>query len=116
MRKLLLVLLVLAAKVSTAQYCGPTPAACHPDSSLTTYGMTDYHTFPCVHDSVPYAQVLQFYFPSIVQDFGQTVRVDSVSIDSIINLPCGLCWSAVDSYPTFPGGSRGCISISGTSN
>lgn len=115
MKKVLLLLLILSAKASFAQYCGySSPNICSPTSTLTSPGISDFHTFPCVNDSLPYSQVMELYFPGTVNAAGLTVTVDSVRIDSITNLPCGLCWAANDSSFTYPGLGRACIRFSGT--
>lgn len=43
------------------------------------------------------------------------INVDSVRIDSITNLPCGLCWSTNKPSLTFAANERGCINFAGTS-
>ncbi|MCW3128412.1 MAG: hypothetical protein JWO03_4070 [Bacteroidetes bacterium] len=118
MRKNVLFLLLLAVvKLTSAQYCGTSNSSiCSPTSTLTTFGMSDYNTFPCVHDSVAYSEVIEVYIPDTIVQFGQHVTVYSVILDSIVGLPCGLCWSCNDPAFTYAGGSRGCIRISGTTN
>ena len=115
MRKILFFFLALSANVSFAQYCGySSPNICSPTSTLTSPGISDFHNFPCIHDSLPYGQVMELYFPGTVSAFGLNVTVDSVRIDSITNLPCGICWAANDSDFTYPGLGRACIKFSGT--
>ncbi len=98
-----------------AQYCGISgPSSCPPDSSLPTPGLTDYRTFPCVSRGVAFSSNIQLYFPDTVTYAGFTVSPDSVHIDSITNLPCGLCWSANKSSLTYNRLERGCVNISGT--
>jgi hypothetical protein len=115
MKKIIFLFLVLFAKVSFAQYCGySSPNICSPTSTLTSPGISDFHTFPYVHDSLPYSEVMEIYFPGTVSAAGLNVHVDSVRIDSITNLPCGLCWAANDSSFTYPGLGRACVKLSGT--
>lgn len=96
-------------------------APCTIDSSITDPGF--YPTeFPCVERTVPYDTSLQIYNFSTVDaaDFGipfpVTVTVNWVRIDSIEGLPSGITYVCSPSNCTFPGGSRGCINISGTTN
>lgn len=100
----------------SAQYCGhSSSASCAPDSSLAAPGLTDYHNFPCVSSGVPFSENMQIYVPASITYNGFNATVDSVRIDSITNLPCGLCWSANKPSLTFAANERGCINISGTS-
>ncbi len=115
--RLLFVLMVLTVKVSLAQYCGTSGAnICSANNTFTSPGITDYTTFPCVHNSTPYSQVVQVLFPDSVFQFGLWIPVDTIVIDSITNLPCGLCWSCDNSTFTYMGGSRACLLLSGTAN
>ena len=114
---LFFIAVLLIAKISSGQYCGNAgPFECSVDGSLTHFGVSDYATFPCVHDSVPYHEVLQIFFPDSADISIYRVQVLSFSIDSVTNLPCGLCWSCNDSTFTYAGGTKGCLLISGTTN
>ncbi|MBS1684258.1 MAG: T9SS type A sorting domain-containing protein [Bacteroidetes bacterium] len=116
MRTLLLSLAMLFSMGLWAQYCGhSSSASCAPDSSLAQPGLTDYHNFPCVSSGVPFSENMQIYVPASISYNGFNATVDSVRIDSITNLPCGLCWSANKPSLTFAANERGCINISGTS-
>ena len=113
----LLVLLLLSAKFSFSQYCGNAGSnICSANNTFTSPGISDYTTFPCVHNSTPYSEVVQVLFPDSVFQFGMWIRVDTIVIDSITNLPCGLCWSCDNSTFTYQGSSRACLLISGTAN
>ena len=119
MKRVLVLILIFASCInfSMGQSCGYSGnGLCSPNNSLTSFGITDYRTFPCVKDSVSYSEVLQVYFPTSIQEFGTTVTIQSVTIDSIVNLPCGLCWACNDSTLTYLGGGKACVLISGTSN
>ncbi|CAN5178207.1 hypothetical protein BH09BAC1_BH09BAC1_25620 [soil metagenome] len=96
-------------------------AQCTPDPNLTTpgfYPSTD--SLPCVERSVPYNTVIQFKNYSTVDaaDFGAPfsviVTVNYIQIDSISGFPAGITYTCTPSNCRFPGGSNGCIEISGT--
>ncbi|MCW3125976.1 MAG: hypothetical protein JWO03_1634 [Bacteroidetes bacterium] len=116
MKTYLLAFAMFLSLISEAQYCGTSgPSSCTSDSSLTTPGLTDYHNFPCVSQGIAFSETIQLYVPASVAFSGLTVPVDSIHIDSITNLPCGLCWSTNKASLTFSGSERGCINLSGTS-
>ncbi|HLP51172.1 MAG TPA: T9SS type A sorting domain-containing protein [Chitinophagales bacterium] len=81
---------------------------------MTVPGISDYNSFPCVKNTVPYDEVVQVLFPDSVSQFGFNVTVLNVRIDSITNLPCGLCWQCDNASLTYAGGTKACIKISGT--
>jgi hypothetical protein len=63
---------------------------------------------------VPYSQVVQVKVPTTVVYGGSTYSLTKIKIDTISNLPCGLCWATENANNTFNGGSQFCIKISGT--
>lgn len=100
---------------------GPAPA-CIPDSAAQPRpGISPSpDVIPCVVDNAPYNQTLQVRCPAVydsVINFGittypLTVTIDSMELDSVINLPAGLTWAK---YPNrLNGGQIGCITFSGT--
>ena len=114
---LLTILLACTVNVSFSQYCGNAGTnICSTNNQLTGPGISDYTTFPCVHNNTGYSQVVQVYFPDSVLQFGMWIPVTSITIDSITNLPCGLCWSCDNSSFVYAGGSKACLLISGTAN
>ena len=99
----------------SAQYCGTSgPMVCSLDSSLTQPGIMDYRNFPCVDRGVAFSSNIQLYFPDTIHYGFFTVMADSVRIDSITNLPCGLCWSSDRASQTYYKLERACIRITGT--
>lgn len=96
-------------------------APCAIDSSITDPGFYPME-LPCVERTVPYDTSIQLYNYSTVDaaDFGipfpVTVTVNWVRVDSITGLPSGLGYACNPSNCTFPGGSRGCINLSGTTS
>lgn len=107
-------LLALCVSISSmGQYCGTSGSnICSTDSSLTAAGITSFTSFPCVTKGVNFNSTFQLYFPSTYSSF----TIDSVHIDSITNLPCGMCWSNDNPSMMYVGGQRGCVNISGTTN
>ena len=95
-----------------AQYCygTPSPNGITPGTSVTP-GLTPSS------DSLPCAVVGQtvndtIYFTNFSSFGGQTV--DSLRIDSLGNIPSGLCWNTSKGSNTFLGGEAGVIYVHGT--
>jgi len=94
-------------------------AQCTPDGSITVPGtITPMSSVPCIDKGAFYDQNVQFKNFFNVYFNGQYIPVDSIVIDSINNLPCGLTW-ATDKSLSIPANSyqsaeNGCIRISGT--
>jgi hypothetical protein len=108
-----LLLFALCCSVNLqAQSCGPAnPGNCTPQTGLTVAGFYPSDTaLPCVTDGQAYDQVISFLAPSSAEGF----TIVSIKIDTIYNLPCGLCY-ALDEQ-TISGGGTGCIVFRGTSN
>lgn len=104
--------LILFLNICAAQYCGTSgPNVCSNSNTLTVPGLMNYQSFPCVRDSVPFDEVIYFLVPEKYGYFDTPVL--SMRIDSITNLPCGLCWQCDAPNRTYMPGSRGCIRISG---
>lgn len=109
--KQLVTLFVAVALFSTGVWaqCTPNQATGNPGLSPPT------DSLPCVNVGVPYNEVVylenfdQFTFS------GLTASVDSLRIDSITNVPCGLSYAMNKPSRTYAGGETGCISITGTS-
>src|SRR5687767_7014942 len=76
-----------------AQYCGGSGSSvCTPAGGLTLPGFyPPYDSLPCTQIGVPYDEVVQFRTPSTVTQGGATYTLNWVQIDSLSNLPCGLC-------------------------
>ena len=71
-----------------------------------------YYSVPCVVVGQPYSQIIQAKNYTYYQGF----HVDSVSLDSITNLPCGLCWNSSAPNNMIKGGEQFAIKVSGISN
>ena len=102
---------------------GPAPA-CTPDSAAQPRpGISPSPAnIPCVVDGAPFNQTLQVqcpaYFDTVINlgitSYPLTVTVDSMELDSVVNLPAGLTWVK---FPNrLKGGQNGCLTFSGTTN
>ena len=98
-------------------------AQCSPDFSNTVLGLSPLgDSIPCASAGNAYDQTIQIYAPDSVYitSLSTTVRVYSIRVDSISNLPCGIGYGfdrADRTYvttPTVP--ARGCMKISGTTS
>lgn len=98
-------------------------AQCTPDTSITEPGFyPSGEDLPCVERGVQLDTAIQLLnFDTVnVADFGVPFNIDAVvnwvRVDDIQGLPSGFTWSCSPPNCTFPGGTYGCISISGTTN
>lgn len=117
MKKLFfLVVSLMWLSVVNAQYCGNSGSGiCTPAASLPQPGLFPQSTSlaPFVN-GVSASSVIQIKnFDSITYSSFH-LRVNSLKIDSIQNLPAGLCWATNKSNNTFSNQEIGCILISGT--
>ncbi len=61
----------------------------------------------------PYSTVLQFKVPADTATTYGTFPITHIKVDSITGLPEGFSYQANPSSATFPGGSRGCVLLTG---
>ena len=123
MKKLLLTLLL------SFPYIVSVYAQCTPDPSLpnlitepagsrhdTVYnGSTaiPFVVLPQAQVGQNYYEVLYINVPVDTQAFGQTVTINYVQLDSILNLPPGLNINCNPLDCRYPGGTAGCLSLDG---
>ncbi len=107
-------LLVMTSLLITT---GMLRAQCVPDPTITAPGI-----YPDVLTNLPTGTAGLFYSTDIqvkvLSDTtvgALTVIVDNITIDSVSGLPAGFSYSCTPSNCVFPGGSNGCIRLSGTS-
>lgn len=102
-----------------AQYCGGSgTSVCTalPPSAFTEPGFKPgYDSLPCVTMGVPYDQTISFLAPGTVTQGNSTYNLNWVRVDTLRNLPCGLCWKMGNANNQISADSTGCIRISGTS-
>src|SRR5436190_3110172 len=92
-----------------AQYCGGSgPSVCTPGSFTLPGFYPPYDSLPCVQIGVPYDQTVQLRTPATVVNGGSTYTLNYVQIDTLNNLPCGLCWRSSTSNNRINGNSTGC--------
>ena len=114
MRRLLLfsVIMLMCAGYSYAQ-CIPDTTSIPGISPDSATGLSPGYI------NQPYSQVLQVRVPTdttveITPGFPVTVSIVSIQVMSFSGLPPGLAYTCNPSNCTFPGGSNGCVEISGT--
>ncbi len=122
MKKLIFTLLsfCLLYGNSYAQYCGHNgtpsgPTQCTPDGSLTKPGLgpTSDSLAPVINGVVS-TTVIQFKNYDTARYQGNLVTVQTLKIDSIGNLPAGLCWATNHTNNTYNNQEEGCIKVTGT--
>lgn len=101
---------------ANAQYCGNSgPSVCTPSGTLTQPGLSpNSDSLPSVVNGTQPNTVIQFKNFNTFNFGGQTVTVNSLRIDTLSNLPAGLCWATNKSSNTWANQEDGCIKISGT--
>lgn len=118
MKKLIFTLstLTLMATAANAQYCGGSATSvCTPRPATDTAGLTPTpQDLPCIVRGVAVDQVIFFEFFKSYNLNGTNLTINSFKLDSIGNLPAGLCWKTNKANNTFAGGEVGCIRVTGT--
>ncbi len=100
-----------------AQYCGNSGSTiCTPGGPYPGLGFyPPYDSTPCVKIGIPYLHKLDMQIPPTVLYLGSPRTLNYVKVNSITNLPCGLCWSTEVANNQFAGNSTHCVRIIGTS-
>lgn len=117
MKKLFLSIVagVIMAAGAQAQHCAAASNSVTPRSYAQPGLYPTPDSLPCTVLGVAVSDT--FYFQNFstynYPGFG-TVTINSVKIDSITNLPPGLCWTSSAANNTFAGGASGAIVVSGT--
>jgi len=95
--------------------CGNSGAAsCSTGVALGYNGFEFYNNIACFESGVQGEVVVRFKnFNSLTIPGIGAVTVYFLKIDSIKNLPCGLCWETNKQGDVFAGGEQGCIKIKG---
>ncbi|MDB5281684.1 MAG: hypothetical protein JWO06_759, partial [Bacteroidota bacterium] len=117
MRKLLLVGIttLLAFNFISAQYCGNSgPNICTP-ANFSQPGLYPFwDSLPPFINGVPASTTIEFKNFNTIFFANQTLTIQSLKIDTISNLPSGLCWATNKTNNTFANQENGCILVSGT--
>lgn len=92
-------------------------AQCTPNTASGNPGITPpTDSLACVQVGVAYSQIIQIEnFNTFTLAIG-TATVQSLRVDSITNIPCGLSYATNPANATFGPGQTGCIALTGTSN
>ncbi|MES2619656.1 MAG: T9SS type A sorting domain-containing protein [Bacteroidota bacterium] len=101
---------------SNAQYCGNSgPTVCTPTGQMTEPGLSPVSDSlaPVVNGTVANT-IIQFKNYDTITFAGQLLTFQSLKIDSIENLPAGLCWETNKTNNTYGNQEDGCIKVSGT--
>jgi hypothetical protein len=106
----------LLFQFANAQYCGSSgPFICTPPVVGTGQGLTASQDIPCITRGQASTTIVEILgFDSI--NPGLVMPVQNFAIDSIENLPPGLCWATNSLTDSFGQDQTGCIRISGTTN
>ncbi|MEO8146161.1 MAG: T9SS type A sorting domain-containing protein [Bacteroidia bacterium] len=113
MKRLLLIVLIASA-------AGQINGQCVPNTSITQPGIYPDSATGLTQGVInqAYNQVMQIKVPvdttTVIFGTTQTVTIDSISLLAFSNLPPGLTYACNPSSCIFPGGSNGCVLISGT--
>lgn len=112
------ILLMLCTAVVSAQYCGHSgnpsgSGQCTPTGLNKPLFMDDDSLLPLINGENSTA-IIQFQNADTVYIGGQIITIQSLRIDSVGNLPDGLCWTTNRTNNTVGTGEAGCIKINGT--
>jgi hypothetical protein len=101
---------------ANAQYCGNSGSSvCTPSGTLTQPGLSPTSdSLPSVVNGTTPNTVIQFKNFNTFAFGGQTVTVNTLRIDTLSNLPVGLCWATNKTNNTWANQEDGCIKINGT--
>lgn len=120
MKKHLLVSFVLLSLLFSirvnAQYCGNSgPAIGTPNRSITLEGFyPPDDSFPCAIVGVPYDTAIQAHTPAEATSGGSSYPLKYIIIDTISNLPCGMCWATDTPNNQIDGNATRVVRITGT--
>jgi hypothetical protein len=111
-----MIIRLLLAAVILVGFTVQASAQCIPDLSITDPGIyPDSATgLPGGTVNVPYNEVIQVKVLTDTTVGGLTVLVTSITITQVSGLPPGITYTCNPSSCIFPGGSNGCITLSGT--
>src|SRR5688572_32516905 len=88
-----------------AQYCGGSgPGVCTPGGPYPLLGFyPPYDSTPCVKIGIPFDHVVDMQIPATVFYSGAQRTLNYVKVNSVSNLPCGLCWKTDTANHIFKG-------------
>lgn len=105
---------VLVLTVS-AQYCGNSgPVQCTANGTVTQPGLSPMSdSLPPFVNNVNSTTVIQFRNFNTVYFQGNAFTLQSLTIDTVDNLPAGLCWASDKANNTYSNSENGCIKVNG---
>jgi hypothetical protein len=107
---------LLVLSFSLFMLVGMASAQCTPDPSKTSPGYyPDSATgIPPAYATVAYSTIVQVRTPkdTVVQPYG-SIHVNYIQLDSVKGLPSGFTYATNPTNGNFPGGSNGCILLTG---
>lgn len=106
-KHLLLIVLIISVFVNNLD------AQCIPDPTITDPGVYP-DSLPPACLSVPYSTTIQVRVLTDTVYGGFPVVITSVKIISVTGMPAGFSYACVPASCSFPGGSNGCIQLTGT--
>ncbi len=117
----LLVALLLYSSYLFSQYCGDfgNPSGttqCTAAGNLPAGRFTPNEDIPCIYRNQPQSTVIDFTSFDSITFGGQVLIAQSFRIDSISNLPAGLCWATNSATNTFATYQSGCIKFNGVTS
>ena len=113
---------MLLSIAASAQYCGTSgPLVCDttyfPADTTRSFISIPLDSLPCIIRGVPYNETITIRTDSIWLSFGGQVfylRLNSLVIDSIWNLPQGICWATNKPDNRVTNGGWLCLNFNGT--
>lgn len=112
---LLSAMLISAGAFAQSLPCGNSGAAVCTPGNLAQNGFENPDSIECFESGVAGEVIVKFKnFTSLVIPGTGPVTVYYLRIDSILNLPCGVCWATNKSNNVFAGGEQACIKFTGT--
>ncbi len=115
MKKLFTLLsLTLFFGASYAQYCGSSQVSSINPSS--NYGFPNLDSIPCIVQGANTTLDIPFKTYTTFTAQGNNVTIYKLRIDTMSNLPCGLCWSSTSATNEFNPNDLGTFRIQGTTN
>lgn len=111
---LLFTTLNILAYIVSAQYCGNSGSFQCTSSNLSLPWLTPPpDSLPPFVNGLPSTTVIQFKNFNTVFFNGSYYTVNSLRIDSVDNLPSGLCWASNKANNTYANQESGCLKING---
>jgi hypothetical protein len=113
---------MLLSIAGSAQYCGTSgPLVCDtsyfPVDTTRSFGSIPLGSLPCIIRGVPYNETITIRTDSVWLIFGGQglyLRLNSLVIDSIWNLPQGICWATNKPDNRVTNGGWLCLNFNGT--